>query len=335
MPDGRLKISVVVVALNEERNIRSCLESLVSQSHPAGELEILVVDNGSSDSTRDIVRELIASQALIGLAEQPRPGIAPSRNLGLRQARYDHVAFLDADCTAEPGWLEALEQAMRSSLQTGRPVAAVGGPSLAPTDTTHFRTAVDIAVRNFWGHHGSVQGRLHDQPVPVEHLPTLNVLYDRRAVLDIGGFDEGMRNIGEDIDLSHRLLRGGHRLLYVPNAAVRHRWREDPWSWARNMEVYGKGRTWMILKHPACFRWRYLAPVLLLVAALAAPWGLRRPLLAAPFGFYLTLTAAISLAASLSARRPEMAPLVFITYLLTHLSYGIGLIHGLLPRRHQ
>ncbi len=243
------------------------------------------------------------------------------------------MAFTDADCAAEPGWLTALEKAFREEREKDETVVAAGGANVTPEDTTLFRRAVGVAVTNFWGNHGSVQGAGPGVRALVNHLPTLNVLYDRRKVLEIGGFDEKQGNISEDVDMSHRLRWKGYKLVYEPEAVVTHRWRETLWGWAKNMEVYGKGRSWLMKKDRRYVRPQFAAPLLLLAAFLCVPFAALWPWTAAPFALYLTLTALVSLYACLANGKPHYLPLVFFIYVITHLAYGVGQLHGFLAAR--
>jgi GT2 family glycosyltransferase len=328
MTEECLKISVVVVAFNEERNIRACLDSLTLLDYPVDRLEILVVDNGSEDRTREIVREY----ARVRLIANPVRGIGASRNVGLREARRELLAFTDADCTVPPDWLSKLERAFREARREDPKVVAAGGSNAAPDDANRFRQAIAVAVQNFWGNHGSVQGLIIKDRMYVDHLPTLNVLYDRKRVVDEGGFDEKMGNISEDVELSYRLRWQGYKLLYVPDAAVRHVWRTDYRSWSRNMLVYGKGRSWLMKKDRRFFRVMNIAPVGLLLCALASPLVTFAPLYWIPVA-HAALTALVSVGACAKARRLDLLGTVFAIYLVTHYSYGVGEVVGLLETR--
>jgi cellulose synthase/poly-beta-1,6-N-acetylglucosamine synthase-like glycosyltransferase len=212
-------------------------------------------------------------------------------------------------------------------------VAAVGGPNLMPADSTFFRRAVAIAVSNYWGNHGSVQGAQFKARVLVDHLPTLNVMYDRSRALQVGGFDENQGNIAEDVDISHQLRWRGYILIYESRAIVRHRWRESIWTWAKNMEVYGKGRSWLMKKDRRYIKLQLAAPLLTLLSLLAACFFPISVWLAAPFAAYLAMTALVSLYACLVAHKPHYVFHVFVIYIVTHIAYAVGQIHGLMSPR--
>lgn len=332
MADKKLEVSVVVIAYNEEANIKECLDSLMALDYPSDRHEVIVVDNASSDRTAAVVREMIAGKGHMRLVSNPVPGIAPSRNCGLKESKYPFVAFIDADCTAEKDWLSALVSAMTEERARDPKIVAVGGPNISPEKTTEFRKAVAVAVATFWGNHGSVQGMVLGDRTYVDHLPTLNVLYDRELVLAEGGFDTGMGNISEDVDLSYRLGWRGYKLLYEPKAVVRHRWREDAWSWMKNMAIYGKGRSWLMKKDRRFIRPLVLVPIGLVLVTAISIFPQSFPLGVLP-ALYFAMTLAASIHACLRARRPALVPMVFFIYIMTHYSYGFGQLQGLVTRR--
>lgn len=320
------KVSVAVVAYNEEKDIRACLDSLAALDYPKDLFDVTVVDNASTDRTREIVGEYSARDPRFRVVVNPVRGIGHSRNVALREARHDLLAFTDADCTVEPDWLTKLAGAYAEARAEDPAVAAAGGSNVAPKDSNRFRQAVAVAVTTFWGNHGSVQGKIMTGRTFVEHLPTLNVLYDRKAVLELGGFDAGMGNISEDVDLSYRLRWAGKKLLYVPDCAVRHVWRTDYASWCENMVVYGKGRSWLMKKDRRFFKPMNLAP-LGLIACVVIPlfW---------PFVVLHALLTALAAAwACSNTGRWDLLPDVFLVYLATHYSYGVGEVVGLVQPR--
>lgn len=101
-------LSVVVPMYNEASHINQCLERLLDQQKDL--LEILVVDNNSSDNSVEIVQPLAQQHKIIKLLRQPTQGLIPSRNLGFTTARGQVVARIDADTQVAPGWAAAIRQ---------------------------------------------------------------------------------------------------------------------------------------------------------------------------------------------------------------------------------
>lgn len=324
------RVSVVVIALNEEENIESCLRSLVGLNYPDGCFEVLVVDNCSTDGTGDIVERISEKHPFVHLISHETRGIASSRNRGLTEARFEYVAFTDADCTVHPDWLANLAVAMLEESLLDDRVAGVGGINLTPPETGRFRKALGIAVSNFWGNHGSLQSDIPADRTEVDHLPCLNVLYSRDALLSVEGFDESMGSIGEDVDMSSRLRWAGHRLVSVPEAIVFHRWRDDPGSWTRNMLVYGKGRMWLMKKDLRHVKPVFLAPMCLILSIVFSPFS---PFLLLLPAVHLLLSFLIAVHVCLKHGQPGFIVEVAMIYMLTHYAYALGEFQGLLTRR--
>jgi glycosyltransferase involved in cell wall biosynthesis len=109
--EKNLFISVIIVCLNEENNIRSCLEHLKNQTYPNDRFEIIVIDNGSTDKTASYASEFTDSVFIIKDANVPK-----LRNEGGRQAKGDIIAYLDADCEASDTWLSSINAIQREQL---------------------------------------------------------------------------------------------------------------------------------------------------------------------------------------------------------------------------
>lgn len=306
-------VAVVVVARNEAELITRCIGSIAAQSRQPD--QVILVDDGSSDDTIALARA--AFPGIEVLAHHTR-SLARNRNSGWQAAKTEFVAFLDADCEAPAHWLDSL---LRAAQESGFDV--VGGGNAPPQgESTHF-DALAIMLDNVVGSRGSVQGQVPREPREVDHLPTLNVMYRRSALVRVGGFDAGFTQIGEDEDLSRRLAASGSRFLAIADATVIHRQRADIGSWARNMHKYGKGRTWLLRRHPQAFSPVFWAPPLM--------W----PLLP----LYLPAIALVALYLCVAHGRVWLWPRVTALFVATHLPYGAGQVAGLFerarPERHK
>lgn len=200
------RISVVIPAYNCDRYIRQTLASVVAQEHP--NLEIIVVDDGSTDNTRSVVQEF---KAEIELVSQRNAGVAAARNTGLRFATGDYVAFLDADDWFYPSKLYKQAQVLNSDPTLG---AVHGGWNIID-EHNHVVAKVEP-----W--HNAPRLDLRDWLVwkPVQLGATLF----RREWLDrVGGFDIELRQ-SEDTDLMLRLALEGCRFGWTrePTFGYRH-----------------------------------------------------------------------------------------------------------------
>lgn len=197
-------ISVIIPVWNSPSLIRSCLEAIEAQTYPRESYEVLVVDNGSTDATPDVVRELGIASLLV----EPSPGSYNARNLGIREARGDYVAFTDADCLPDPDWLEAGARASRTN-----PAAAVLAGKI---DLYRIGTG-RMACENYERLFAFNQAKNVSNGVAV----TANWMSPLQTIVTAGGFNGKLKS-GGDHDLSSRLSRGGGRIVYIEDMRVRH-----------------------------------------------------------------------------------------------------------------
>ena len=299
-------VTVSIVARTEERRIAACVASIAVQDYP--NFTVTLVDDGSTDRTVALARAALPS---IRTISSPTRSISRNREIGWRDADTAFVAYLDADCEAPPNWLSSL---MSAALDTG--AAAVGGGNRPPLGESAHYDALALMLQTFAGSRGSLQGRIPEAGRVVKHLPGLNVLFRTDALRLVGGYDPRFARMGEDEDLSHRLTNLGLNLYVTPDATVIHRQRADLASWARNMRAYGRGRTWLLRRHPNIFSATFLVP----------------PLTIPGIAIYLPFIAIYSAWTAVRARRPNLLPRLFLLFVATHLAYGLGQVEGLFVR---
>jgi GT2 family glycosyltransferase len=203
-------ISVVVITRNRPSWLRRCLESVARQSYRP--MEAVVVDS-SDGRESEAIAEAVSGVRYVRFP-QGRRGMPAARNAGIREARADVVAFLDDDCEASPGWLAAL-----ASTYPDPTVDGAGGKVVDPV-------VILGRVRRFLTS-GEPWAEPDDgdlQPADVDFLQGGNMSFRRELLIAAGGFDPEYTgsNYREETDLCFRLRRMGHRLVYVPRAAVTH-----------------------------------------------------------------------------------------------------------------
>jgi glycosyltransferase involved in cell wall biosynthesis len=256
-------VSVVVAARNAADTLRRCLESLRTLAYP--EVEVIVVDDGSADET-----VAIATAAGARVLSAGGRGPSAARNLGIRHATHDIVAFTDADCAVPPHWLRSLVDGLRTSRAAG-----AGGPQRNVFDRGTPREAGDLDLFFSVASVLAEYTRGDDRPREVDHNASCNVAYVKHTLVEAGGFTEGLYP-GEDVDLDFRLARLGYRAYYVPDAWVEHH-RPGTRAWfAGMMRRYGRAQRWLVERHGR-FRPLHYLPVAASGLALAqALWLPRR-----------------------------------------------------------
>lgn len=323
-----MKISVVIVAYNEEKNIGRCLDSLIDLDYPKEDYEIIVVDGKSEDRTVEIVKKY----KNVRLFVNPKRFTASSRNVGIFNSKYDYVAFTDADCSVPKDWLKILADGFKRH-DDGK-LAAVGGANIAPDDSADMQMAIWLSQTIYIGNRGSVQGKRFEDDHNVESLATLNVLYDKKKVTEIGFFDEDQKHLAEDWEINYRLRKAGYWLLFLSDSYVCHAFRTSKKRFFINMIRYGLGRMTLIKKHPESFSIVFMIPILF-IFGMFSPFVYifyRNPIFLLPLLYFPTmLTASIYL--GLKHKKPNLIRLIFLSYILLHFGYAIGEIKGMFSKK--
>ena len=240
-------MSVYIPAYNSAEFLSRAIDGLLAQTIPAN--EILVIDDGSRDSTAEIA----ARYRAVTLIRHPQnSGLGAARNTGFRTARNELVASLDADCVPDPCWLMGLARHFDDPK-----IAGVGGRLIEGNQRTVADRWRRAHMPQDWG------DRLLHNP---RFLFGCNNMLRKSAVREAGGYDETMRTNGEDTDISQRLRAKGWDLLYDPEPHVVHL-RQDTarsildtyWRWWRfGVRAYANGvRLRSVLGHALFVHFRH------------------------------------------------------------------------------
>ena len=204
-------ISVILITLNEEDNIVGCLESLLGQDYPEDRYEILGVD-ASRDATPEIIKRYPRVRCL-----RASKGFSRQRNAGLKAARFELIAFTDADCRVPPDWLRVIDRAFER-----KDLAGIGGNALLPPGSGYFDSCA-AAIGHPAGGSLGFDANVKRGPGGVEFVPGCNFAFRREALLAVGGFSPEFEDGGEDVDLSRRLRSRGFLIDYEPELTVFHK----------------------------------------------------------------------------------------------------------------
>jgi succinoglycan biosynthesis protein ExoA len=312
-------VSVLVPVLNESRHLRAAVAAMCAQRCD-GAVEFLLVDGGSDDDTRSIAAVLAARDPRIRLLDNPARFTPQGLNIGLRAARGEYVARMDAHAIYPPDYLQAGIDRLR-----GGDVEWVSGPQIA-VGTGLWSRAVALALSTPLGV-GSARFRgLASAEIELDSNGFCGVW--RRATLAAhGGWDEDWP-INQDSELAARMRARGERIVCVPAMAASYLPRESPRALARQYWRYGQYRAKTSLRHPHSLRRAHLIPPGLVVVAFAglsptAPGWLARRALAA-------YAAALTLVGARAVRRapPGQAALLPAVLATMHLTWGLGFLVG-------
>jgi len=201
-PIDSISLSVVIPAFNSERTLERCIASVID-AFPANK-EIIVIDDASTDST-----PRIASQFPVKLLRhRSRSGSTVARNDGLKLSKGEFVAFVDSDCILMKDSLKNVLLVLIENQAGG-----VGGVALPLKSTL---VSDSYTVRLFG--RSSIETRIRE----IDSIGTGFVVYPRKLLMRLGGFDGSYFYGGEDYDLSLRIRKAGYKLFLAPSAKVYH-----------------------------------------------------------------------------------------------------------------
>jgi len=267
------EVSIIIPVMNRAEELRRCLKSLLLLNYPEEKLQIIVVDDGSSDDSPAVAR---AFGAMLVSSGGTARGPAAARNVGAAMAAGEILAFIDSDCTASSAWLAELLPTFADTK-----IVAVGGlvdGMCRESVVDHYEnvmSSLSLGGRELTGASGD----------DTFYLPSCNLLVRRAAFLAAGGFNDAM-HVGEDVDLTWRLRDSGWTIAYLPLGKIYHEHRSSIRSFMSRRFDYGTSEGMLQLLHPRRHKRIVIPPLLALILCLC---------LAAPFSGWWPLGAAVAL----------------------------------------
>jgi len=226
MRNKNQKISVVICAYNAAHWISGILTSLKKQTFT--DFEVVVVNDGSTDSTAQV-----AQAAGARVINRPHEGLSSTRNAGINNAKADIVAIIDADCYADKNWLDEIYK----EISKGETV--VTGNTKIPKSTflgdcisgLGYPGGGHLGFHNMW-------------PVKqgyTNHLAGGNCAFRKEVIQKLGAFNPRLTITGDDVFLSMKILKAGHKIKYNPKMFMWHQPRKDMLSFIKWHYARGKG----------------------------------------------------------------------------------------------
>lgn len=204
-----MTISVIIPTLNEEKRISDTLEAIYSGTLIPS--EIIVVDGGSSDCTVRIIKEKYPDVVLLN---NPERTAAAGRNVGMKKAKGDIIAFTDGDCIVDRDWLKNIKIYFEN-----KEIDGLGGKVMNAPPENHYE--------EYWGNLAwNLIMSFPDEAYEVKEkklndaFVTANCAYKRELLYRIQGFSNFFANNAEDVDLCWRAIESGAKLVYVPDVVI-------------------------------------------------------------------------------------------------------------------
>jgi len=222
-------LSVIIPTRNRSEFLRLALQSLQSQTYPLDRFEVLVIDNGSTDDTKQVIESFQQSFGNIRYFFDPTPGLHVGRHVGLREAKEDILVYADDDIEATPTWLEGIAESFQD-----QEVVLVGGKNLpkyevAPPDWIEKMWKEDEYGNRILGYLSLLDLGDEIKEIDPNYVYGCNFSIRKSTLLEAGGFHPDAmpqelikyRGDGES-HVSTYILSNGYKAVYNPKASVYH-----------------------------------------------------------------------------------------------------------------
>ncbi len=307
-------VSVIIPARNAEATIESTLCSLSDQDYEGG-IEVIIADGSDTPAMSELIRKRSYPKIELILIANPEKDLIPGANASFRVAGGDIIMRCDAHTVLPPSYVR---RAVKTLDDTG--AANVGGLQKA-VGATFFEKAVALAMTTPLGV-GDSRHRLggKEGPADTAFLGT----FRRETLEEMGGYDSSLI-WNEDYEINYRLRKRGETVWFDPELVVEYKPRGSLWTLVRQYFNYGRGKSSVIIKHPASTRLRHLAApglVLALAGAAGLTFAGLWEALAIPLAYALTILGGAAVVGF--RRRDAAAVLLPLVLPAMHLSWGFG-----------
>jgi cellulose synthase/poly-beta-1,6-N-acetylglucosamine synthase-like glycosyltransferase len=215
--------AILIPAHNEEKVIGKTIEAMLALEYPADRLKIIVINDGSTDATREIIKKYASQDARVELFDVPKgqggKGKSRALNLGIQRVRSDVVAIYDADNTPDKNALRYLV----AQLLLHKELGAVLGKFRTVNKNVNLLTKfINIETLSFQSMLQAGRWQMHN----IATLPGTNFVMWTKLINDLGGWDE--EALTEDSELSVRIYQHGYKIKFIPYSIT---YEQEPQEW--------------------------------------------------------------------------------------------------------
>ncbi|MEM3712899.1 MAG: glycosyltransferase [Thermoproteota archaeon] len=326
-------VSVIIASKRERSTLLQCLSSLENQDYPKKLYEVIVasVNPYNIDKPEILIRNIVC-----GAANQ-----AEARNIAVRYAKGDILAFCDDDCILPPGWLRSGVRHFKN-----KEVAVVGGPAKPPIEGVLFGQILAGLIHMSYlgvGSH-SLAFFNHGKTKPFFCRPThiigANMFVDRKKFEEVGGFGQHVPQ--EEERLNNKLLERGYKLVYDPHHICTHFQRGFGFKFLKNIFWLAKGSGKFCKENFAALNKLYLIPPIFTLGIFISPFSIVFPFFNFPYQVIASLYIFVVVIESIrlamkNVKRLRAKILTFsvlpVCFFLHHFTFGLGFIVGLISKR--
>ncbi|MGB0837125.1 MAG: glycosyltransferase [Flavobacteriaceae bacterium] len=307
--------SFIIPIYNRSEELRELLDSLTGLSLSGQEIEVLIVDDGS---TEDLSSEVNAFESRLNLRyfKIANGGPASARNYGMQHAQGDYFIFLDSDVLVPQDYLKVVSFSLKENL-----LDCFGGPDAAHKSFTTTQKAINYAMTS-WITTGGIRGKAANSKTFQPR--SFNMGISRAVYRGLGGFSE-MR-YGEDIDFSSRIREAGYKVRLVPEAYVYHKRRTTFKAFFKQTFSFGTARPVLNKKFPETAKITFWFPSLFILGWLGTvilDLGLGQFYFEYLYVFYFLL---VFLFSSIANRSFKVGVLSVVAVGVQFWGYGLGFL---------
>ena len=320
------EVAIVIPTLNEERFISRCLNSIIKQTYEFEKMDVMIIDGGSNDKTKDIVTEYQKSLQNIRFIENKKKIQSVAFNIGLKKSTAPYIIRLDAHAEYDSKYISLCIENLKQDEKRGN----VGGRcNILPFNQSVWAQTNAILNHSRFGIGGAafrVSNEAHNtDSVPFGAFP-------RKIIEKIGGMREDLPR-GEDNEYNSRIRKAGYKIFFDPNIISSYFARPTLGASCKQMYANGNSIGYLYYIDREAIGIRHLVPLLFVVSGL---FSIIISVLWSPFcyvfcgGLALYLIAD-AMASIMGAKDNVKCTLpLFILFFCVHVSYGMGTIAGII-----
>lgn len=322
---SKYTVAVIIPTLNEERFIVNCIKSIMVQSFPFEKMDVMIVDGGSKDRTKEIVTEYQNKYSNIRLIDNPGKIQSIAFNIGVKESNAPVIIRLDAHASYDSFYIEKCIEGLQEDSSRGN----VGGRcSILPYNDSLWAKANAILNYSRFGIGGSAF-RVGTKPQNVDSVPF--GAFPRTVIDEVGGMREDLKR-GEDNEINSRIRKAGYNVFFDPEIKSSYYARPTLRASCKQMFANGESIGHLFYVDRESVGIRHMVPLVFVIGIICGIIlsFISRPLLYV-FVAGMSLYLLCDLMASIIAVKEHGCRFLFPLFLLfpcVHVSYGMGTIKG-------
>lgn len=227
-------VSVVIPTLNEAEYIKTCLDTLLNQSYPKDKYEVLVVDSDSTDGTIDIVKAYCRNHNNVTLIFEPKKSASAARNKGIKMAKGEIIAFIDADTIIPRNWLSK----SRENFERNPKLGVVGGPDCTPNEDPYIAQMIGLMENS--------ERKITEltNKEAAMWIKSCNCACLKEVLDDVGNFNEDVPPMFyfDETPLWLKMITKGYKAYFNPKLYVFHRRQRSVKEFLKTAYRYGASK---------------------------------------------------------------------------------------------